>query len=211
MVGTSVCLFSILISASKESWNGQKCCFRSHFSWVDIKKSKAFSTYTTGIFLSNFVHKVVKSVSVHTSPLIRRSAKIIHPPDRCGISRCWLNGMISTQVCLGLVTIKGHSKMCSFITQHNATDVAGFEGACNWHAQGQGLDTGEDDALHWRVCDSVFQLPPISSNFAQPLKRSGSTFHRPQSTLCKRDVLHCMRQMVVTPDTDISDPWDPPR
>ncbi len=24
--------------------------------------------------------------------------------------------------------------MCSFITQHNATDVASFEGACNWHA-----------------------------------------------------------------------------
>ncbi len=24
--------------------------------------------------------------------------------------------------------------MCSFITQHNATDVATFEGACNWHA-----------------------------------------------------------------------------
>ncbi len=24
--------------------------------------------------------------------------------------------------------------MCSFITQHNATNVASFEGACNWHA-----------------------------------------------------------------------------
>lgn len=24
--------------------------------------------------------------------------------------------------------------MCSFITQHNATDVTGFEGVCNWHA-----------------------------------------------------------------------------
>ncbi len=35
----------------------------------------------------------------------------------------------------------------------------------------------------------------ISSNFTQPLKRSGPTFHRPQSTtwstLCKGDVLHC--------------------
>ncbi len=53
--------------------------------------------------------------------------------------------------------------------------------------------------------DSVFQFLPISSNFAQPLKRSGPTFHRPQSTnwsaLCEGDVLHCMRQMVVT-DTD---------
>ncbi len=42
--------------------------------------------------------------------------------------------MIIAQVCLRLATIKGHSKMCSFITQHNATDVTNFEGACNWHA-----------------------------------------------------------------------------
>ncbi len=32
------------------------------------------------------------------------------------------------------------------------------------------------------VYDSVFQFLPISSNFAQPLKRSGPAFHRPQST-----------------------------
>uniref|UniRef100_A0A8C1IVT0 Transposase Tc1-like domain-containing protein n=1 Tax=Cyprinus carpio TaxID=7962 RepID=A0A8C1IVT0_CYPCA len=32
------------------------------------------------------------------------------------------------------------------------------------------------------VYNSVFQFLPISSNFAQPLKRSGPTFHRPQST-----------------------------
>ncbi len=36
--------------------------------------------------------------------------------------RCWLDSMIIAQVCLRLATIKGHSKMCSFITQHNATD-----------------------------------------------------------------------------------------
>ena len=61
-------------------------------------------------------------------------AKIIHPPDRCGISRSWLNSVIITQVHLVLGTIKGHSKMCGFVTQHNATDVSSFEGACNWHA-----------------------------------------------------------------------------
>jgi hypothetical protein len=33
------------------------------------------------------------------------------------------------------------------------------------------------------VYDSVFQFLPISSNFTQPLKRSGTTFHRPQSTV----------------------------
>ncbi len=60
------------------------------------------------------------------------------------------------------------------------------------------------------VYDSVFQFLPISSNFTQPLKRSGPAFHRPESTtwstLCEGDVLHCVRQMVVTPDTD----WFPP-
>ena len=60
------------------------------------------------------------------------------------------------------------------------------------------------------VYDSVFQFPPISSNFAQPLKRSGTIFHRPQpawSTLCGRDVSRFMRQIVVTQDTDrFSDP-----
>ncbi len=60
------------------------------------------------------------------------------------------------------------------------------------------------------VYNSVFQFLPISSNFAQPLKRSGPTFHRPQSTtwstLCEGDVLHCVRQMVVTGGDWFSDP-----
>ncbi len=60
------------------------------------------------------------------------------------------------------------------------------------------------------VYDSVFQFLPISSNFTQTLKRSGPTLHRPQSTtwstLCEGDVLHCVRQMVVTPDTDPPEP-----
>jgi hypothetical protein len=30
--------------------------------------------------------------------------------------------------------------------------------------------------------DSMFQFQPISSNIAQPLKRSGRTFDRPPST-----------------------------
>ena len=57
-------------------------------------------------------------------------AKIIHPPDRCDISRSWLNCVIFTQV---LGTTKGHSKMCSFVTQHNATDASSW-GACHRHA-----------------------------------------------------------------------------
>lgn len=33
-------------------------------------------------------------------------AKIIHSPDRCCISRRWLNNMIGAQVCFGLATVK---------------------------------------------------------------------------------------------------------
>jgi hypothetical protein len=32
------------------------------------------------------------------------------------------------------------------------------------------------------VHNHIFQFPPIYSNIAQPLKRSGTTFHWPQST-----------------------------
>ena len=43
----------------------------------------------------------------YENPLVSTSfPKIIHPADRCGISRCWLNRLISAQLCLGLVTIK---------------------------------------------------------------------------------------------------------
>jgi hypothetical protein len=37
--------------------------------------------------------------------------------------------MVITQVHFVLGTIKGHSKMCSFVTQRHS-----FEGACNWQA-----------------------------------------------------------------------------
>ena len=88
------------------------------------KRSQKCSMYTKSVFLSNFVRKCVYiPVSQHFS-----FAKIFHPPDRCGISRRWLNSMIITQVHLVLGTIKGHSQMCSFGTRHNATDVSSFEG-----------------------------------------------------------------------------------
>ena len=93
-------------------------------------RSHKFSICTKSLFCLHFVHKFVYiPVSEHFS-----FAKMIHPPDRCGISRSWLNSMITTQVHLVLGTIKSHSKMCSFVTQHNATDVWSFEGACNGHA-----------------------------------------------------------------------------
>ena len=51
------------------------------------------------------------------------------------------------------------------------------------------------------VYDCVFLFLPISSNLAQPLKRSGPTFHRPQSTtwstLCEGDVRQTAHFRVV--------------
>ncbi len=79
-------------------------------SWT--QRSNTFSMYTKGLFLSNIVHKSVEiCVSEHLS-----FAEIIHPPHRCGISRCWLDSMIIAQVCLRLATIKGH-----FSLLHNNT------------------------------------------------------------------------------------------
>ncbi len=59
--------------------------------------------------------------------------------------------MIIAQVCLRLATIKGLSKMCSFITQHNATEVASFEGAdCrNVHQSG----------CLWIECSFLYHKP----------------------------------------------------
>ena len=39
------------------------------------------------------------------------------------------------------------------------------------------------------VCDSVFQFPPISSNFTQPLKRSGTTFNSLINSMWRRCVV----------------------
>ena len=78
-------------------------CF---MSWN--KKSQKCSIHTKSLFILNVVQKCVYiPVSEHFS-----FAKIIYPPDRCGISRNWLNSMVITQVHLVLGTIKGHS-MCS--------------------------------------------------------------------------------------------------
>ncbi len=79
-----LCFFEAVFVCSNKIYTDQK------YKCNTFSKSKLISMYTIGIFLSNSVHKFV--------------AKIIHPPDRCGISGCWLNGVISTQVCLGMVT-----------------------------------------------------------------------------------------------------------
>ncbi len=104
----------------------QKCIFAPIFHELNSKIEDFFYVHKRPISLK-YCSQIC--VSEHFS-----FVGIIHPPHRCGISRCWLDSMIIAQVCLRLATIKGHSKMCSFITQHNATDVASFEGAYNWHA-----------------------------------------------------------------------------
>ncbi len=104
--------------------------FCPQFLWAELNNLRLFQctqkAYFSQILLTNLSKSVV---SEHFS-----FAEIIHPPHMCGILRCWLDSMIIAQVFLRLATIKGHSKMCCFITQHNATDVASFQGACNWHA-----------------------------------------------------------------------------
>ncbi len=46
--------------------------------------------------------------------------------------------------------------MCSFITQHNATDVARFEGACNWHADCRNV---HQSCCMWIECSFLYHKP----------------------------------------------------
>ncbi len=96
----------------------QHFCFLPPFFMSCTQRSKTFSMYTKGLFLSNMFTNLSKSVSEHFS-----FAEIIHPPHRCGISRYWLDSLIITQVCLRLATLKGLSKMCSFITKQQMSQI----------------------------------------------------------------------------------------
>ncbi len=61
--------------------------------------------------------------------------------------------MIFAQVCRRLATMKSHSKMCSFITQHNATAVASFKGACKWHADCRNV---QQSGCPWIKCSFLY-------------------------------------------------------
>ncbi len=78
----------------------------------------------TGCNVLSFVPSSDPLQSLNLCLWVLLLCEIIHPPHRCGTSRCWLDSMIIAQVCLRLATIKSHSKIWIFITQHNATDVA---------------------------------------------------------------------------------------
>ncbi len=109
--------------------------------------------------------------------------EITHPPHRYGLSGCWLDTTIIAQV--SLATIKGHSKMCSFITQHNATDVLSFEGACNWHSDCRNV---HQSCCPWTEC-SFSTISRLQRRF----REFGSTSNRP----------HNGRPRVTTPAQDL--------
>ncbi len=46
--------------------------------------------------------------------------------------------------------------MCSFITQHNATDDASFEGVCNWHADCRNV---HQSCCPWIECSFLYHKP----------------------------------------------------
>ena len=117
-----ICVYIVYITLNKNINATCKVLVPCFMSWNKI--SQKCSIHTKNVFLSNVAHKFVY-IPVSENFYF---AKIIYPPDRCGISRSWLNSVIITQVHLVLGTIKGHSKMSSFVTQHNATDVSRFGG-----------------------------------------------------------------------------------
>ncbi len=67
--------------------------------------------------------------------------------------------------------------MWSFITQHNATDVASFEGACNWHADYRNV---HQSCCPWIECSFLYHMP--SPNAFQRIWQYIQLASQPQTT-----------------------------
>lgn len=83
--------------------------------------------------------------------------------------------MIAPDVCFELVPIKGHCKMCNFITQHNVSDISNFEGECSWHA---GCKRVCNSCYPWIECFT--SISHLHSCFGE----LGSLFNEPYTWLC---------------------------
>ena len=90
--------------------------FWSHVSWAEIKDSRNFPYAQQACFSQNLCTIFFASLLVSILSFV----KIIYPPDRCGISRSWLNSVIITQVHLVLGT-KFHS--CRHTTMPKMSQV----------------------------------------------------------------------------------------
>ncbi len=75
--------------------------------------------------------------------------------------------------------------MCSFITQHNATDVASFKGVCNWHA--------DCSDVHQSCCRELNVHFSTISRLQRRFRELGSTIQRS----------HNHRLRVTTPAQDL--------
>ncbi len=67
--------------------------------------------------------------------------------------------------------------MCSFITQHNATDVASFEGACNWHVDCRNV---HHSCCPWIECSFLYHKssPKVFQRICQYIQPAS----QPQTT-----------------------------
>ncbi len=99
-----------------------------------------------------------------------------------------------------------HTAQC-----HRCRKFSGSVPVLAWPAYSPDMSPIEHvwDALDRRIRQRV----PVPANIQQlhtAIEEEWPTSHRPQSTtwstLCEGDVLHCVRQIVVTPDTDFGPP-----
>ena len=81
-----------------------------HSPCVEAKDVRSPVCKRTDWFFSNLVHRFFDICISERFPF----ARIIHSAGRWDLSRCWSKSRITAQVCLGLVTIKGHSKKKSW-------------------------------------------------------------------------------------------------